>query len=191
MRALNGTEILVPAGQFLIRQGERVDRIWIVLDGKLHAACFGAEGKEFLYQQLLPGYLAAGEVACTPKKTSPYDVYAVENCRLWSCPWSALHQVPPELQLTLYQNLLAFVANQNIRKYYKIDALSVKGARDRILKYLTAQAQRTGSRSFTIPMNREAMANYLCLNRSVLSHELKQMEAEGLLRFRKNYFTLL
>ena len=90
----------------------------------------------------------------------------------------------------LLGNLLHFVGNQNIRKYYKIDALSVKSARQRILKYLTAQAGRSGSTTFTIPFDREAMANYLCLNRSVLSHTLKELEGEGVLTFRKNRFTL-
>ena len=98
--------------------------------------------------------------------------------------------LPAELRLALLGNLLHFVSNQNIRKYYKIDALSVKSARQRILKYLTAQAGRSGSTTFTIPFDREAMANYLCLNRSVLSHTLKELEGEGVLTFRKNRFTL-
>lgn len=191
--ALGPTPVTITAGSFLLQQGERVEQLYVLLSGALRAARFEADGSEFLYQQLLPGYLAGGEVACTPRKTSPYAIYAVEDARLLAIPWAALEgeKLDAQLRLALLQNLLSFVANQNIRKYYKIDALSVKSARARILKYLTAQAKRSGSATFTIPFDREALANYLCINRSVLSHELKRMEGEGLLRFRKNQFTLL
>lgn len=201
-RGLNATEVATqldgavtayPAGHFLVHEGETVAQIHVILSGVLRASKFEVGGSEFLYQQLYTSYLAGGEVACTPRKNSPYAIYTVTESRLWSFPYIHIEDdtLSPALRLLLLQNLLAFVANQNIRKYYKIDALSVKGARERILKYLTAQANRTGNPSFTVPFDREAMANYLCLNRSVLSHELKQMEAEGLIHFRKNQFTLL
>ena len=169
-----------------------MDRLEILLTGTMRAVRLDADGSEFLYQQLYPGYLVAGEVACTPKRTSPYSVCTLEPCAVWRVPLERLEDpgLPVELRLALLGNLLHFVANQNIRKYYKIDALSVKSARQRILKYLVAQAGRSGSNTFTIPFDREAMANYLCLNRSVLSHTLKELEGEGVLTFRKNQFTL-
>lgn len=190
---LDGNTSSCPEGQFLIQEGERIDRLWILLSGTLHASRYEPNGQEFLYQQILPSYMAGGEVSCTPRKTSPYDIYAASDCRLWSFYWERIDSpsLPPKVRLTMMKNMLTFVSNQNIRKYYKIEALSVKGARERILKYLTAQAIRAGSRTFTIFMDRESMANYLCINRSVLSHELKKMEKDELLTFKKNEFTLL
>ena len=40
-------------------------------------------------------------------------------------------------------------------------------------------------------ITQEELADFLCVNRSALSHELGKMEREGLIRFRKNEFTLL
>ena len=181
-----------PARAVAVQEGKRVDWLEVLLTGTMRAVRLDADGSEFLYQQLYPGYLVAGEVACTPKRTSPYSVCTLEPCTVWRVPLDRLEDpaLPVELRLALLGNLLHFVANQNIRKYYKIDALSVKSARQRILKYLTAQAGRSGSNTFTIPFDREAMANYLCLNRSVLSHTLKELEGEGVLTFRKNRFTI-
>lgn len=189
---LDGRQEGYPAHALTIQEGERVDWLGVLLTGTMRAVRLDADGSEFLYQQLHPGYLVAGEVACTPRRTSPYSVYTPEPCVVWRVPVERLEDpaLPVELRLALLGNLLHFVANQNIRKYYKIDALSVKSARKRILKYLTGQAGRTGSDSFTVPFDREAMANYLCLNRSVLSHTLKELEAEGVLTFRKDHFTL-
>lgn len=182
-----------PERAIIIHDGDVVNRLEVLLTGRMRAVGYGADGTEFLYQQLCPGYLVAGEVACTPKRTSPYSVYTLTPCTTWSFPKDRLNDtdLPIQLRLALLENLLHFVGNQNMRKYYKIDALSIKSARLRILRYLTAQARRTGSDHFTIPFDREAMANYLCLNRSVLSHQLKQMQAEGLIRFHKNEFEML
>ena len=190
---LHGFVSDIPEGTFLVQEGERIDRIWIVLSGTLHASHHTSTGREFLYQLLTPSFLAGGEIACTPRKTCPYCIYAASECSLWSFDWSKVEsdQLSPELRMSLIQNMLNFISNQNIQKYYKIEALSVKSARERIMNYLTAQANRSNSSSFYISMDREAMANYLCLNRSVLSHELKKMEADGLLTFYRNHFTLL
>lgn len=191
--SLHGRISSFSEGSFLVQEGERIDRIWIVLSGTLHASHHTSTGREFLYQLLTPSNLAGGEIACTPRKTCPYCIYTASPCRLWSFPWSNVEsdQLPTVQRMSLIQNMLTFISNQNIQKYYKIEALSVKSARERIMNYLTAQSKRTNSSSFYISMDREAMANYLCLNRSVLSHELKKMEADGLLTFYRNHFTLL
>ena len=90
--ALGPIPLTLPAGAFLVQQGEVVDKLYVLLSGALRAARFEADGSEFLYQQLLPGYLAGGEVACTPRKTSPYAIYAVEDARLLAIPWAALER---------------------------------------------------------------------------------------------------
>ena len=74
---------------------------------------------------------------------------------------------------------------------FRVPILSQRGLRDRVLVYLTMQAERRGTMTFRIPFSREELAAFLCVNRSALSHELSRMEAEGLIRFRKNEFTLL
>ena len=68
--------------------------------------------------------------------------------------------------------------------------LSIRGIRERIEQYLRLQQSRHKSNAFDIEFNREQMANYLGINRSVLSHELKKMEKEGILKVRKNHFEL-
>ena len=50
--------------------------------------------------------------------------------------------------------------------------------------------RKAGSRQIQIPYNREELASYLCMNRTVLSHTLSQMEKEGILSFKKNRFWL-
>ena len=83
------------------------------------------------------------------------------------------------------------LSDDNLRKHYRLAILAQRGLRDRVLVYLTMQAERRGTASFRIPFSREELADFLCVNRSALSHELSRMEAESLIRFYKNEFTLL
>ena len=63
--------------------------------------------------------------------------------------------------------------------------------RARLLSYLGEQAQRAGSRSFTIPFDRQQLADYLNVERSALSNELSKMQRDGLLTCRRSSFCLL
>ena len=96
-----------------------------------------------------------------------------------------------EARTILWRNLLTILSDGNLRKHYRLAILAQRGLRDRVLVYLTMQAERRGTQTFRIPFSREELAAFLCVNRSALSHELSRMEAEGLIRFRKNEFTLL
>ena len=71
------------------------------------------------------------------------------------------------------------------------DPQGPKTVRGRLLTYLSGQAVRAGSTRFSIPFNRQQLADHLNLDRSALSKELGRMRAEGLIDFEKNRFTLL
>jgi len=88
------------------------------------------------------------------------------------------------------ENILIYIANENIRKQHKIEIISQNGLRDRILTCLRMFSRRRRSSSFAISFTREEFADYLCVNRSALSHELSKMQQEGILTFRKDHFTL-
>lgn len=121
-------------------------------------------------------------------------MYAAEDSVIYWFPVKYLEQegyFSESERIFLYQQTVQFLANEDIRKYRKIEILSAKSARGKIEKYLRIQMIRYKSREFDIDFNREQMANYLGLNRSVLSHELKNMEKEGILTVQKNHFVIL
>lgn len=72
----------------------------------------------------------------------------------------------------------------------KIFHTASKTIRGRLLSYLSYQARRSGSPSFTVPFNRQQLADYLNVERSALSNELSKMQRDGLLVVERNRFTL-
>ena len=59
------------------------------------------------------------------------------------------------------------------------------------MTYLMQQAKINGSDSFTIPFDRQELADYLEVERSGLSAEIGKLKKEGIIDFSKNRFILL
>ncbi len=191
---LKGRIIQIAAESTFASGGEQIDRIQIVLKGELVVSKILESGEENLIEKLGPGYMVNVAVACSSMKQNPFYVHSTKATEIYEFSYNRLfreHVISDHVRSTLFQNIIYHLASDNIRRQKKIDVLSVNGLRDRIIIYLETRAQMLQKDSFTIPFNREEMANYLCVNRSALSHELSLMRQEGIIDFRKNRFTIL
>ncbi len=191
---LNGRVRAYKSGEMIFQEGDRVERIGIILEGTVCLAKLHDDGSENLMEKLGTPMMVGTEIACTKSKLSPYMMYCESDCQIYSFSYGEIEKpgiIDEILRLTIKQDLLEFIANENIRKLYKIDVLSDNGIRQRIMTYLRGQAMLQGAASFEIPFNREQLANYLCVNRSALSHELSVMRKEGLIHCWKNKFEIL
>lgn len=91
----------------------------------------------------------------------------------------------------LLYNTLQLCAEKNLYWTSRMMCITQKSIRSRVMIYLSSQAVQCGSLVFTVPFNRQQMADYLNVERSALSKELGRMQKEGLLYFSKNKFRLL
>ncbi|MDE6590771.1 MAG: Crp/Fnr family transcriptional regulator [Oscillospiraceae bacterium] len=183
-----------PKNGAVISAQEQIDWFGIVLEGRVQIVQMFSTGMSSLMENLLPSYALGIDLIFTKTRTSPYYAMAAEPSQVMAFPRELLTRpglLPEEARLALWQQLLTMISQANIRKHNRIAILSQRGLRDRVLTYLILQSNRRGGSSFQIPFSREELADYLCVNRSALSHELSLMEREGLIRFRKNQFTIL
>lgn len=178
----------------LITPGDRVDWFAVLLRGKVQISQIFADGSNSLMDALGPAYVLGADLICTRSRRSPYYAVAASAGELLQFPADLLLEpgaLPEAVRQSLCRQLMTMLSHDNIRKHYRLAILAQRGLRDRILTYLTMQAERRGAERFRIPFSREELAAFLCVNRSALSHELGRMEREGLIQFRKNEFTLL
>ena len=82
------------------------------------------------------------------------------------------------------------ISAKNRRLMERIEVSSQGSVREKILAYLSMEAQRQGRSSFRLPLRRTEMAEYLCINRSAMSRELTALRDEGVIDFDRDYFTL-
>ncbi len=88
-------------------------------------------------------------------------------------------------------NLMKDLARKTIVFNQKIEVISKRTTREKLMTYLMMCAKRTGSDSFNIPFDRQELADYLEVDRSGLSAEIAKLRREGILESTKNYFKLL
>ena len=180
-------------GQYLIQPQQVVDRFAIVLSGKVNIIHIFPEGNYSLLTALPAGEILGADLICTRTRISPHHAVAVLPTEVLYFPVELLTErgiLTEPLRQMILNNLLTLISNENIKKEYRLTILSQKGLRERILTYLTMQANRRKETTFSISFSREELAAFLCVNRSALSHELSLMQQEGLITFRKNVFTV-
>jgi CRP-like cAMP-binding protein len=86
--------------------------------------------------------------------------------------------------------LLRVTARKNVVLTEKIRCMAKKTTREKILEYLTVQARLHGSREFTIPLNRQGLADYLSVDRSALSVEINKLKREEVIDTKGSWFKL-
>lgn len=178
---------------FILSEGDRVETVGLVLSGSVHIINEDYWGRKDILSQLGPGELFAESFSCAQAERLPVSVYAAEttdymllNCRkiITTCSNACVFHAQ------LIANMMQIMARKNILLMQKIEQLSKRSTREKLLAYLSAQAQKTGKNSFSIPFNRQELADYLSVDRSAMSSELGKMRTEGLLDFERNQFRL-
>jgi len=181
-------------GETLIGSLEQVDWFGIVLEGHIQIIQVFSGGDSSLMENLFPSYALGIDLVFTRSRRAPYCAIAAAPSQVMIFPSPLLTETEPLTQperTLVWRQLLTMLSQANMRKHNRLSMLCQRGLRDRILSYLTLQSVRRAEDSFQIAFSREELAGFLCVNRSALSHELSLMEQEGLIRFRKNRFTLL
>jgi len=93
--------------------------------------------------------------------------------------------------LLLFRNAMQAMAQRELQMLHKIDYLSKRSTREKILAYLNIQAALQGARRFSLPYSRQELADLLAVDRSAMCTELTRMQNDGLIRFERKRFELM
>jgi len=181
-------------GEYVFRQGEHLDHITVLVEGKLHIQRDDYWGNRSIINMIGIGEMF-GEAYVAPESGALLnDVVAVEDSaviffdvkRIITTCSSACR-----FHSMVVQNLFFAISEKNRKLVQKLGHMSKRSIREKLISYLSEEAKKQNSGTFTIPFNRQQMADFLSVDRSAMSNELGKMRDEGLLQFEKNRFTLL
>ncbi len=181
-------------GEYVFRQGEHLNDIVVLVEGKLHIQKDDYWGNRSILGLISVGDMF-GEAYVAPESGSILnDVVAVEDStviffnvnRIITTCSSACR-----FHAMVVQNMFFAISEKNRKLVQKLGHMSKRSTREKLISYLSEEAGRQNSSSFTIPFNRQQMADFLSVDRSAMSNELCKMRDEGLLKFEKNQFELL
>lgn len=181
-------------GEFVLRQGEHLSDIVVLVEGKLHIQKDDYWGNRSILGLIEIGEMF-GEAYVSPESSSLLnDVVAVEDSTaiffdvkriITTCPSAC------RFHSMVVQNMFFAISEKNRKLVQKLGHMSKRTTREKLISYLSEEAGRQNSSSFSIPFNRQQLADFLSVDRSAMSNELCKMRDEGLLEFEKNRFRLL
>ncbi len=194
LACLNAREYCAERGQSIFREGDPAVYVGIVLSGAIRVIREDYYGNRSIVAHMGPGEVFGESFACAGVNSLPVSVVAEESGRyllidcqrmIVSCTNAcAFHS-------RMIYNLLRLVAGKNLVFHQKLEIISKRTTREKLMAYLMSQAKLQGKEDFTIPYDRQALADYLEVDRSGLSAEISKLRKEGQLFCEKNHFRLL
>lgn len=191
---IGGQTLTVSKGQSIYREGDPATHVGMVLSGAVRLVREDYYGNRSIVAHIGPSELFGETYACAEIVLLPVSVVADEDstvllmdCRRITTTCSsacAFHN-------RIIFNLLKLVAVKNLVFDQKIQITSKRSTREKLMAYLLNQAKIQGSNRFTIPYDRQELADYLEVDRSGLSAEISKLRREGILECVKNQFILL
>ena len=181
-------------GQIVLFEEEDVKYIGIVLQGTVDMVKEDHWGNKTMLLRLGKSDMFGETFACGEDSLSVVTFVVSTDAKILFMPFHrvmhncanacAFHQ-------KLIENMVKVIAGKNRELMRKIEVVSKRTIREKLLAYLSLQAQTQDSPYFDIPLGRVELADYLCVDRSALTRELAKMRDEGILDYDRNSFRLL
>ena len=180
--------------EYILREGEHISDIFILVEGKIHIQKDDYWGNRSILSVISVGEMFGEGYAAPESGALLNDVVAVEDSSviffdvkriLTTCSSACrFHNM-------IVQNMFFAISDKNRKLVQKLGHMSGRTTRAKLISYLSEEAKRQGSSAFTVPFNRQQLADYLCVDRSAMSNELCKMRDEGMIKFEKSRFELL
>lgn len=191
---LGAKMISAKKGQVIFREGDAPTFVGVLLTGSVQLLREDYYGNRSIFTQIGPKQLFGESYAFSGAQALPVSVVADEDSQILLLDGfriTARCSKDCEFHNRVIFNLLRVVATKNLVLHQKIQVTSKRTTREKLMAYLLHQAKLHGSNSFTIPYDRQALADYLEVDRSGLSAEISKMRKEGIIECDKSFFRLL
>ena len=180
-------------GENILRTGETINSFGLVISGSVNIEYNDIFGNTNIIGNADSGQVFAEAYSCLPEEPLMVSVSAAEDCEILFISTKNIFSGiigDYDVYRKFISNLIAVLAGKNIGLSRKINDITPKTIRERLISYLSSQAVKQESNYITIPFNRQQLADYLCVDRSAMSNELSKMRRDGLLTFDRNMFKL-
>lgn len=175
-------------------ENNEIRSVGIILSGTVHMIKNDEEGCHTFLISMEKGDLFGESFSCGSHLNASVSFLAASPCTVLFLPfYRVIHSCRMSciFHHRLIENMVQMIGDKNVRLMNKIEIISKKSLREKIVAFLRQQSSEQGCSRFTIPMGRLELADYLCADRSALTRELSNMQKAGLIRYEKNTFEIL
>ena len=180
-------------GETIMEYSSSMKKIGLIQEGRAVLYCCDEDGNEYVIDELNRDSVF-GEPFLLPSDSQHYYVCATTVTKVLFIDYehvikrceNACHH-----HSQMVSNLLQLIAVQSRQQTERIYMLSRSSTRKKILSYLNALSAERHSRILTLPMSYTALAQYLSVDRSAMTRELKSLEEEEILEKKGKQIILL
>ena len=177
-------EMIFQNGETIMEYSHSMNKIGLILSGRAVLYCCDEAGNQYLIDELKKDAVF-GEPFLLPTDSQHYYVNAEEETKVMFIDYehvikrceNACHH-----HSQMVSNLLQMTALQSRQQMQRIYLLSRSSTREKLLAYLNSLSAETHNQNVRIPMSYTALAQYLSVDRSAMTRELKCLEKEGALK---------
>lgn len=172
---------------------QEVKYLCVLLTGKAHLYCVDSEGEYTLLENYGPNDIF-GEVFTMPFGAVGYVAEADSDCSVMFMKMSSIYgrcSNACEHHTMINKNLFHLSAKKAQMLALRINMISKKTVRQKLISYFEYLEEKTGSRSFDTELSLSQLANYLCVDRTSLMRELRLMREEGIIQSSGRRITVL
>ncbi len=194
LHCLGARHMIYAKGETILAEGEPARDVGVLLSGRVQLIRTDYYGNRSIMLSIQPRQLFAASFACAKAERLPVSVVAAENCEVLLLDCSRVLTLccnACEFHSRIVFNLLQIVAEKNLALHRKALITAKRTTREKLMTYLLLQAKEAGRADFTIPFDRQGLADYLEVDRSGLSAEMSKLKKEGVLDYYKSDFRLL
>jgi CRP-like cAMP-binding protein len=180
-------------GDFMLTAGSPLRHVGVMLAGNAVVSRDDILGNRTVLAALSPPQLFAESLVCAGVMVSPVNVEAVTDAEVLLIAFDKIVRTCTSCcahHNALIKNMLHVVAQKNLMMSEKLDHLARKTTRQKLASFLLSQAAQAKGNRFEIGMDRQALADYLCVNRSALSRELSGINELGILDYYRSSFVI-
>lgn len=183
-----------PKGSMIGFENESVKYIGIVLSGVVDMVKEDFWGNRTMLVRIQRDQVFGETFACGDESACLVIFQVTEAAEILFMPFNRIMRtctMSCEFHHRLTENMVTIMANKNRELMRKVEVVTKRTIREKLLAYLSIQGQLCKSVYFEIPLSRTELAEYLCVDRSAMTRELAKMKDEGLIDYDKNSFRML
>lgn len=167
--------------------------IGVILEGEVAVIKENFAGDRIFMSKLTAGDIF-GEITIFANGEPLATIEPIVDTTILLLPSSRIVGICPNVctgHSMLIRNMLEVISRKAVNLNKKVEILSLKSIREKISTYLLEQYFEQGRLTFTIPLKRHELAEFLNTPRPSLSRELKKMKEEGIIDFYMNSFRII
>lgn len=183
---------LYEKGNIIIDMGDKVEAIYIILNGKIEISKEYDDTRKNIVNILESGEIFAEAMALSTNKISQITAISLSKSEILKINIKDIFYNNLEKNKNIFiENLLKIISDKNKFLSMKNDILSQKSLRSKIILYLEYMSNMQKSEKINIPYSRDKLAEFISADRSALSRELNRLAKEKMIELNGNKINII